>query len=139
MKLKTLALSLFLPLALVAHNASAEAPKSIQEMASILMNMDTKPSEEQLTLLKEIAESHSDTVNIQNMAQAMVNIEGKVRPADKQLVWSVLRGISSGESEKELAKLINAFDTKASNAQAKRLARLLPAPPSPQATSKKTD
>jgi len=94
--------------------------------------MDTRPSEEQLRLLKEIAESHSGSANIQNMAKAMVNIEGKVRPADKQLVWGVLRGINARESEKELAKLINAFDTTASGIQEKRLSKLLPTSPAPK-------
>ena len=127
MQTKFLTHSFVALLVLFIPTAHADTPKSIQDMAEILLTMENRPNDEQRSLLEEIAESRSDTLNIQNMAKAMVNMEGKVRPNDKKLLWQVLQGINTGESEKELAKLITAFDTKASKTQAKRLSRLLSA------------
>ena len=130
MKLKAIFLSLLIPLTLAGQTtASADASVAIQQMAEALLAIDTTPGVAQRKVLEQIASGTNVTENEQNLAKAILNINGTIRPEDKQLVWAVLRDVGAGEGEKELAKLVNSFDTKASDSERARLSKLLPPKP----------
>lgn len=119
-------MSFLIPLTVTSHTASAATTIAVQQMAEILLAMETKPNKPQHDVLKLIASGTNVTENEQNLAKAMLNINGTITAEDKQMVWSVLRGISASEGERELAKIINRFDEKASKSDQGRLTRLLP-------------
>lgn len=135
MKLKAFILSLFIPLSLVVQTATA-ATVTIQQMAEVLLNMETAPAAPQREVLKQIAAGTNVTANEQALAKAMLSMNGTVKPEDKNLVWDVLRDVGAAEGEKELAKILNQFDTTANPELRKRLQKLLPPKPKPEAAAK---
>lgn len=128
MKLRAFILSLFIPLSLALQTATA-ATVTIQQMAEILLNMETAPAAPQREVLKQIAASTNVTANEQALAKAMLNMNGTLKPEDKNLVWGVLRAVGAFEGEKELAKILNQFNTTASPELRQRLQKLLPPKP----------
>ncbi len=131
MKLKALILSLLIPMSLALQPASA-ASVAIQQMAEILLNMENTPTPAQHEVLRQIADGTNVTANEQALAKAMLNMNGSVKAEDKDLVWGVLRDVGAFEGEKELAKVLNQFDTNANPGLRKRLQKLLPPQPKPE-------
>jgi len=95
-------------------------------------------------VLKPIADGINVTADQQKIAQTMLNMDGTIKSDDKKLLWSVLRHVGASEDDRELAKVLNKFDTKATEMEKHRLSHLLPPKPkkakkSPAKAAKKSD
>ena len=97
MKLSTLILSLFFTLVIPTQTAMAATNPAIEQMAKVLLNLEHAATAPQVETLKQIASGTDVTQNEQNLAKAMLNIEGTIGLEDKQLVWGVLRNINAEE------------------------------------------
>jgi hypothetical protein len=135
-KLKALCLALLIPFAMGIQNASAAPTSAVQQMAEILLTLDRAPTQQQVEQLKELDSSDMLTANEHRLTKVMMNINGTIRAEDKQMLWDVFRTVSAAEGERELAKIINEFDTKINNGERRRLERLLPPKPKPVAAKK---
>ncbi len=137
MNYKALCLSIIIPLAIAAQTAQADAPVTIQQMAQILLDIKQKPSKEQIKTLEGISPSRGVTANEQRLAKAMLGIDGKL--TDKSAIWEVLRSVNASEGERELAKILNSYNTKAAATEKTRLKSLLPTQVIAEKDAKKAD
>lgn len=131
MKLKALCLNLSLALAIpfgaAMQSAHADASLAVQQMAQIMLKMDKAPDNKQRETLQDLA-SNASSANEQRLAKGLLTYNGGLSDEGKQEVWAVLRQVSGTDAERELAKIINHFQSSANESDRNRLNALLSEP-----------
>lgn len=116
---KRLSLSLILTATLLQwmalHPVHAAGPTlaptlATEQMAGIILGMNSKPGKEDLITLDDIAKDNSSTGNERTLATIIMNMESKIRPDDKPVVMKIWLSPSASETERSLAKALLKFE-----------------------------
>lgn len=98
---------------------------AIEQMAEIILQMESKPTEEHKLTLEDIANDNASTNVERSLAKSIISIEGKVRPENKPEVTKVWTNPAASEEERSIAKAILRFDETIDNKTKEMLGQLV--------------
>lgn len=112
MNRKLFSLSLLFAATLALHPAAFAAGPTLatEQMAEIILTMESQPGKDARLTLEDIAKDSSSTSNERLLATLIMNMDKKIRPDDKPAVMKIWLSPAAAETERSLAKALLKFE-----------------------------
>ncbi|MFC1749585.1 hypothetical protein ACFL2V_12355 [Pseudomonadota bacterium] len=127
MKTKLLSLSLLfsaafatLPLA-----QAAETSWATEQMAKIVLHMENAPNADDRVALEDISMDSASTIHEKALADTLLKVDKKIRPADKKSIMRIWISPNASETERSIAKALLKFDSTLDNKNREILSQLV--------------
>ena len=116
MKAKLFSLSLVFAAAMaqqqIVHAAPPAPTLATEQMAEIILKMDSQPGKDAKITLEDIAKDSSSTGNERQLANSMLHMDKMLRQEDKPNIMKIWLSPAASEPERALAKALLKFEEK---------------------------
>ncbi len=114
LRLFTLSILFSVGLSILPASYAADTTMAMEQMAEIVISLDNKPSEDDQITLDDIANDYASTDNERILAITIMQLETKIRPADKKSIMKIFTSPSASATERTMAKTLLRFEEKPS-------------------------